>query len=92
MYLVKWTSKSHSDIARLYEFLAVVNKPAAIRVVKKLIAAPILLQKNPHIGEQLEEFMPREVRRLFVSDYELRYEIQNTTLFVLRIWHTRENR
>ncbi|MBP9725911.1 MAG: type II toxin-antitoxin system RelE/ParE family toxin [Gammaproteobacteria bacterium] len=89
---VKWTSKSHSDLLRLYEFLASVNKVAALRVVKQLTAAPIQLLKNPRMGEQLEEFMPKEVRRLIIGDYELRYEIQTSTLYVLRIWHTRENR
>ena len=91
MYL-KWTSKSHSDLLRLYEFLASVNKPAALRVVKKLTAAPIQLLKNPYIGEQLEEFAPREVRRLIIGDYELRYEIQVSALYILRIWHAREDR
>ena len=89
---VKWTSKSHSDLLRVYEFLASVNKPAALYVVRKLTAAPIRLMENPRMGEQLEEFMPREVRRLIIGDYELRYEIQVATLYVLRIWHTRENR
>lgn len=91
MVVVKWTSKAHSDITRLYEFLALVNKSAALRVIKKLTAAPILLQQHPRIGEQLEEFMPREIRRLFIGDYELRYEIQLSALYVLRIWHTQEN-
>ncbi len=28
---LKWTSKAISDLARLYEFLALANKPAAAR-------------------------------------------------------------
>ena len=89
---VKWTSKSQSDLARVYEFLAPVNRLAALRAVKKLTAAPTLLLKNPQIGEQLEEFIPREVRRLIIGEYELRYEIQISTVYILRIWHTREDR
>jgi hypothetical protein len=28
---------------------------------------------NPRIGEKLEEFEPREVRRILVGHYEMRY-------------------
>jgi len=51
-----------------------------------------MLLTNPRIGEQLFEFNPREVRRLLVGGYEIRYEIQESTVYVLRLWHTREDR
>lgn len=44
------------------------------------------------MGEGLDEFAPRDVRRILVGRYELRYEIQGGTLVVLRLWHTREHR
>jgi hypothetical protein len=43
------------------------------------------LLRNPRIGEQLFEFEPREVRRLIVGQYEIRYEIQASTVYLLRI-------
>jgi plasmid stabilization system protein ParE len=89
---LKWTSKALSDLARLYEFLAPINKPAAVRTVQSLTNAPNSLLPNPRIGERLEEFEPREVRRILVGHYEMRYEIQGSTLYILRLWHTRENR
>lgn len=89
---LKWTSKALSDLARLYEFLAPVNQPAAARVVQSLTNAPTNLLTNPRIGEQLFEFEPREIRRILVGNYEVRYEIQKSTIYVLRLWHTRERR
>ena len=89
---LKWTSKVLSDLARLYEFLAPVNKPAATRAVQRLTAVPTSLLANPRIGEKLEEFEPREVRRILVGRYEIRYEIQESTIYVLRLWHTRVDR
>lgn len=90
--VLQWTSKALSDLARLYEFLAVANKPAAARVVQSLTAGAASLVANPRIGERLEEFDPREIRRILVGHYELRYEIDASTIFVLRLWHTREER
>lgn len=89
---LKWTSKALSDLAHLYEFLAPVNKPAAARAVQALTKAPTVLLTNPRIGEQLFEFEPREVRRLLVGHYEMRYEIQESNIYMLRLWHTREGR
>ncbi len=89
---LKWTSKALSDLVRLYEFLAPVNKPAAARAVQALTKAPTVLLANPRIGEQLFQFEPREVRRILVKDYEIRYEIQGAIIYVLRLWHTREDR
>ncbi|MGZ8160408.1 MAG: type II toxin-antitoxin system RelE/ParE family toxin [Methylobacter sp.] len=55
---LKWTSKALNDLARLYEFLAVVNKSAAARTVQSLTDAPTRLLEQPYIGEKLEEFEP----------------------------------
>ena len=89
---LKWTSKALSDLVRLYEFLVLVNRSAAARTVQSLAAAPIRLLEQPRIGEKLQEFEPREVRRILIGHYELRYEIIEPIIYVLRLWHTREDR
>ncbi len=89
---LKWTSKALSDLVRLYEFLAPVDKRVAARTVQMLTAAPAKLLINPRIGERLDLFEPREVRRILVGHYEIRYEIQRSIIYVLRLWHTREER
>lgn len=87
-----WTSKALGDLARLHEFLAPVNKAAAARAVQNLVKAPATLTSNPRIGEKLDEFLPREVRRIFIANYEMRYEINRDAIYILRVWHTREQR
>ena len=81
---LKWTGRALSDMARLYEFLAPVNHQAAVRTVQSLAKVPARLLEHPRIGEKLEEFEPREVRRIFVGRYEVRYEITKCTIYVLR--------
>ena len=89
---LKWTSKALSDLVRLNEFLTPVDIQAAAQTVQALSAASRGLLTHPRIGEKLEEFEPREVRRILVGRYEMRYEIQASIIYVLRLWHTRENR
>ena len=89
---LKWTSKARSDLVRLHEFLAPNNPRAAASVIQALVSAPTKIVGHPRLGERLEEFNPREVRRLFVGHYELRYEVRDSTIYVLRLWHGREDR
>jgi len=89
---VTWTSRAVGDLARLHEFLAPVNRPAAARVLQSLTAVAGRLGERPRIGEKLEQYEPREVRRVTVGSYEMRYEVQATSVAILRVWHTREDR
>ena len=89
---VVWTSKASSDLVRLHDFLAAANPRAAREVAGRLAAAPKPLASTPRLGERLTQFDPREVRRLFVGAYELRYEISDDRVHVLRLWHALEHR
>lgn len=89
---MKWTAKAHGDLERLYCFLARRSPAAGARAIRALVRAPRRLLERPRIGEALEEFDPREVRRIFIGRYEMRYELDGPTIYVLRIWHARENR
>jgi plasmid stabilization system protein ParE len=89
---LQWTASALADITRLYDFLAPLNHAVAARTVQSLTAAPNTLLTSPFMGKPLEEFAPRQVRRLIVGQYELRYEIVDDAIYVLRLWHTREDR
>ena len=89
---LKWTGAALTDLNRLYEFLAQVDRQAAAKTAQSLSAAPVRIVQQPRIGERLEEFEAREVRRLLVGNYEMRYELSGEILYVLRVWHTRERR
>lgn len=89
---LQWTGKASSDLVRLHEHLRPVAPDAAARVVQQLSRAPDRLLDYPRIGEKLKAYEAREVRRIIVGHYELRYEIADATIFILRLWHSRENR
>lgn len=79
-------------MARLHDFLAAVNPAAAARTAETLTVASRQLLERPQSGRQLEQYLPREVRRIIVGNYEMRYELVDSTIHILRIWHTREKR
>lgn len=89
---VRWSLPAQQDLKRLRAFLADKNPPAANRLIKVLGAAPKRVIEMPRLGERLNEFDPAEVRRLVIGQHEMRYEITDTHIVALRIWHTREER
>ena len=83
--VLQWTTSANRDLVRLHAFLNPLNPRAAAQIVQQLVAAAEQLLTYPQLGERLTAFAPRDVRRLIVGDYELRYELADTTITVLRL-------
>jgi plasmid stabilization system protein ParE len=90
--VLQWTTSANRDLVRLHAFLYPLAPRAAAQIVQQLVAAAEQLLTYPQLGERITAFAPRDVRRLIVGDYELRYELADTTITVLRLWHCREDR
>lgn len=90
--ILRWTTSAERDLVRLHTFLATINPRAAAQVVRQLIAGTEQLIQYPQLGVKLEEFLPRDVRRMIIGDYELRYELTDEAIYILRLWHGREDR
>ena len=89
---LRWTTSARADLVRLHEFLDQVNPQAAALAVQQIVAGARRIPGRPRLGARLREFAPREVRRILIGDYEIRYELTERDVFLLRIFHTREDR
>jgi plasmid stabilization system protein ParE len=89
---IVWGPESLNDIERLYWFLAAIDQDAAARIVQMLKHAPEKLIEYPRLGERLDAFAGREIRKLAIGRYEMRYEVLPNAVYVLRIIHGREER
>ncbi|MFI4934202.1 MAG: type II toxin-antitoxin system RelE/ParE family toxin [Caulobacterales bacterium] len=87
-----WSRPALADLVRLHDFLEPVAPRAADAVVKDLNRAALRLRDFPRVGMRVEHYSPREVRRIIVGAYELRYEVIGEEVFVVRVWHGREDR
>jgi len=79
------------DLVRLREFIAMHNPGAAKRVSRRLRGAIKNLVNNPQIGHPVPD-LPGEVRELIFGKYIARYEVRTHSLYMLRIWHGKEDR
>jgi plasmid stabilization system protein ParE len=89
---LRWTARASLDLARVRDFLIPVNPIAALTTIRALRAAAQKLVEHPRIGRPIARYSPREVRRLIIGQYEIRYEVAESTILILHLWHTREDR
>lgn len=89
---LRWSPSAYEDLRRIHEFLEPVDPTAAIRAVQAVVARVRRIPVQPRLGERVPGFRNREVRRVLVRKYEIRYEVTGSDLYILRIFHTREHR
>ena len=89
---LRWTQAAYGDLKRIYEFLEPVNPAAAARSVSAVVARVRRIPAQPRLGDKVSGFADREVRRVLVQKYEIRYEVAGSDIFILRVFHTREDR
>jgi plasmid stabilization system protein ParE len=89
---LRWTRAAYADLKRIHEFLEPVDRDAAAWAVRAIVARVGRIPRQPRLGERLPGFGEREVRRVLVKKYEVRYEIVGRDLYVLRVFHMREDR
>jgi len=79
------------DLVRLRDFIAQHSPETAQRVAQRLRGAIERLVDMPQIGRPIEN-LPAEIRELIFGKYVVRYEVRQQSLYILRIWHGKEDR
>lgn len=90
--IIRWTNRASRDVGRLSNFLSPVASETAAKVAQALISAPNRLIIFPRVGQRVESFISKEIRKLSINDYIMHYEIVGEDILILRIWHSREDR
>ncbi len=89
---VKYSPESIGDLQRVVEFVENKNPYAARRIAIDLQEGVEKLKQFPLIGlPVLKATDPEQIRDLYVGDYTVRYFITNEVIYILRIWHGKEN-
>jgi len=90
--IIRYTPESAQDLDRLREFIAEKNPTAANRMVNELKQEIKKLDIFSQIGiEVVKATHSKEIRDLFIGKYTVRYLVANDDIFILRLWHDKEN-
>ncbi|MFT5112294.1 MAG: toxin ParE1/3/4 [Parasphingorhabdus sp.] len=89
---VKYSPESIEDLQRVVEFVENKNPYAARRIAIDLQEGVDRLKQFSEIGlPVLKAVDPEKIRDLYIGDYTVRYLIAEDTIYILRIWHNKEN-
>lgn len=86
---LKFTATSLNDLHRLKEFIAKKNPTAASKYIDRLLKAIRQIPSQPKLGKVLKD--ETLARQLVAGDYIVRYAIKGEVIYVLKIWHGRED-
>ena len=87
---LKFTPQDVDDLKRLRAFIAEKNENTAKRIIESLRSKVISITEYPNIGRPVET-LPG-CRDLVTHRYIVRYLAASNTIWILRVWHDREDR
>ena len=94
MASVRWLPDALDDLKRLHAFIEPHSSSAASRAVDTLIEAAASLAEVPEKGRPWE--LEMDFRELSVKygarGYVIRYRPIDDEVFIVRVWHTLEDR
>lgn len=89
---IKYSPESIDDLQRVVEFVEVKNPYSARRLAIDLQEGVEKLKQFPKIGlPVLKAPDPEAIRDLYINDYTVRYLIAEGVIYILRVWHHKEN-
>lgn len=88
--ILQFTYSAQRDLSRLRDFIAEKNPQAAERVSLRLRQSMQRLMDQPDVGVNVVE-LPG-VQDLISGDYIVRYAVLDDAIYILRIWHGKEDR
>jgi len=90
---VRYSREAVSDLRRLRKFIEVKNPGAAQKAASTILKGIAQLRDFPLLGAKVDRAPnPETVRDLVIGSYVVRYLVHERGIYVLRIWHHREDR
>ena len=90
---ISYAPEAIRDLKRLREFIENKNPQAAQRIAKVILEGIMQLKSFPYIGVEVEEAPnPEIIRDLIMGNYIARYLIHVNEIYILRVWHHKEER
>lgn len=88
---INWTLKGQDDLERIYRFAHQYSQRHADEVLDRIMSGTADLAVFPRMGSLQNRYEPKEVRKLVLDDYEVHYEIRYNAIYIVDLWHSKEN-
>jgi plasmid stabilization system protein ParE len=89
---ISYSEEAIKDLIRLREFIEIKNPVAAQRASESIRKGITQLKEFPRLGVKVESAPdPDIVRDIIIGNYLSRYLITDSVVYILRIWHHKED-
>lgn len=88
MEKVVWSIDAHNDLIEIYNYISKDSLYYAIKTVSKITEKAENLYYFPYIGKKFLYFGDEEYRELVYKSYKIIYEIDSSTIYIHRVWHS----
>ena len=86
MFSVFWTSKSFEDISNIHHYLSIkISLETANKIIDEIYQAPNSITFVEQF--QIDEYR-KDCRRIIVRNYKILYYINDSEIFVIRVFNT----
>ncbi len=90
---LSYSREAINDLIRLREFIASKNPEAAQKIAKSIRKGIAQLKSFPYLGVEVDLAPdPEMIRDLIIGNYIARYLIHQKQVYILRVWHHKEER
>jgi len=87
-----YTPEAIDDLQKIRAFIEEKNPQAASRIGKGLVLRISELLQFPYAGKEVAKApRPNIIRDQIVGKYVVRYLVADQAVYILRIWHHKEN-
>jgi len=88
---LQFTEEASHHLEYIQGFLIEAGVANYQQIVADIIAAADNLLVFPRIGSKVDTLLPNELRDYYHKGFCLRYLMTPLCIYILRIWHQREN-
>ena len=88
MEKIKWLDKANIDLIEIYDYISKDSLYYARKTVTEILNKVDYLYMFPYMGRRAQEYLDEEYRELIYKSYKIIYEIDSSTIYIHRIWHS----
>ncbi|VAX09898.1 hypothetical protein MNBD_GAMMA25-1354 [hydrothermal vent metagenome] len=90
---ILYSPEAVNDLIQLRKFIEVKNPSAAQRIALAIKKGINQLKTFSYLGVEVAQAPnPEMIRDLIIGKYIIRYLIRSNDIYILRVWHHKENR
>lgn len=88
MEKIKWLDKANIDLIEIYNYISKDSLYYATKTITEILNKVDYLHDFPYMGRRTQEFPDEEYRELVYKSYKIIYEIDSSTIYIHRVWHS----